>query len=54
MKKENRYKEGEIVYAKLFPEVKLVIRRYVDRVYYCQVEAQREQKERVYYDRELI
>lgn len=41
---ENKYKEGEIVYAKINPELKLVIRRYVDQIYYCKIEKDLTQK----------
>ena len=34
---ENKYKEGEEVYAKVNPSLKLIIRRYVDRIYYCKI-----------------
>ena len=50
---ENKYKEGETVYAKADPSLPLVIRRYVDRVYYCTVKNDSTKKEQVYYEREL-
>jgi hypothetical protein len=50
----NRYKEGETVCAKANPLVELVIRRYVDRIYYCKIKADPDHKELVYFDRELI
>jgi hypothetical protein len=49
----NKFKEGEIVFAIVNPKEKLVIRRYVDRIYYCQLKAHPEQKELVYFEREL-
>jgi hypothetical protein len=51
---ENLYKEGDIVCAKENPTLKLVIRRYVDRIYYCKVQADSTAKELVYFERELI
>jgi hypothetical protein len=30
---ENKYKEGQVVYAKVDPGLKLVIRRYVDTIH---------------------
>ena len=51
---ENMYKEGEEVYAKEDPSLKLVIRRYVDRIYYCKVKEDPDRKEFVYFERELI
>ncbi|MBO3697891.1 hypothetical protein [Roseivirga sp. E12] len=53
-KKDNKYKEGEIVYAKECPSIPLVIRRYVHRVYYCKIVDDKEEDELVYYERELI
>lgn len=49
----NKYQVGDIVCANVHPELKLVIRRYIDQVYYCKVFGQPEQKELVYYEREL-
>lgn len=51
---ENKYKEGEIVYAKVNPEVKLVIRRYVDKIYYCKFPDEPARKELVYFEREIL
>ena len=51
---ENKYKEGQVVYAKENPTLKLVIRRYVYRIYYCKVQDAPDQKELVYFERELI
>lgn len=51
---QNKYNPGDIVYAKVNPTLKLVIRRYVDQVYYCKVFEDLERKELVYFDRELI
>ena len=35
---ENKYKEGEVVRAKVDLTLKLVIRRYVDRIYFCKIQ----------------
>ena len=51
---QNRYKAGDTVAAKSNPEQKLVIRRYIDQVYYCKVKDNRESKELAYYERELV
>ena len=51
---ENKFQEGETVYAKVNPSLKLVIRRYVDRIYYCLVQEDPTQKEKVYFERELM
>ncbi|GAB3651176.1 hypothetical protein GCM10028791_19530 [Echinicola sediminis] len=51
---QNSYNPGDIVYAKVNPNVKLVIRRYIDRIYYCKVHEFPENKDLVYFERELI
>jgi hypothetical protein len=51
---ENKYKEGEVVYAKTKPTIRLVIRRYIDRIYYCTVEGNPKLREEVYFERELL
>ena len=51
---ENKFKEGEVVRAKVNPTLKLVVRRYVDRIYYCMIQQNPTQKELVYFERELI
>ena len=50
---ENRYKEGEEVYATADPAQKLIIRRYVERVYYCRSKDKPDEKDLVYFEREL-
>jgi hypothetical protein len=49
----NRYKEGETVYAKVNPGLELIVRRYVDNIYYCKVQNDPERKDLVYFEREL-
>ncbi len=51
---ENKYKEGEEVYAKVNPSLKLIIRSYVDRIYYCKIKEDPLQKELVYFEREIM
>lgn len=51
---ENKYKEGQVVFAKVNPSLKLVIRRYIDRIYYCKIHNKPDQKELVYFERELM
>jgi hypothetical protein len=51
---ENRYAVGTVVYAKVSPARKLLVRRYVDKIYYCQVQADLKQKDLVYFERELM
>ncbi len=50
---ENKYKEGDIVCAKENPSQKLIVRRYVDKIYYCRVKDEPTAKELVYFEREL-
>ncbi|QGY46482.1 hypothetical protein GM418_23310 [Maribellus comscasis] len=51
---ENKFKEGEIVYAKVNPGLKLIIRRYVDKIYYCKIQDEPDRKELVYFEREIL
>lgn len=53
MEKENKYQEGQEVFAIAFPDQKLVVRRYVARIYYCIVKDDTNHKELVYFEREL-
>lgn len=52
--KPNTYQAGDVVYAKVNPALKLTVRRYIDRVYYCKVTNDPKGKELVYYERELV
>lgn len=46
--------EGDVVYAKVIPTLKLKIRRYTDQVYYFEPLDDPEAREQVYYERELV
>lgn len=50
---ENKFNEHEEVYAKSDPELKLIVRRYVDRIYYCKVKDNPERGDLPYFEREL-
>lgn len=50
---ENKYKKGDIVYARVNPSVKLVVRRYLNEIYYCIVHSDPSAKDLVYFEREL-
>ena len=50
---ENIFPEGSVVYAKEVPTLKLVVRRYVDHIYYCTIPEDPSHKDLVYYEREL-
>jgi hypothetical protein len=52
--KQNKYNAGDIVSAKVNPTLKLIIRRYVDQVYYCKIQEYPERDELVYFERELV
>ncbi|MES2555255.1 MAG: hypothetical protein V4604_03840 [Bacteroidota bacterium] len=51
---ENKYKEGETVYAIVKPTERLIIRRYIPRIYYCTSIDNPNQPETVYFERELM
>lgn len=51
---ENKFKEGEEVYAKVNPALKLIIRRRFDTLYYCKIKKDSTLKELVYFERELM
>jgi hypothetical protein len=50
---KNKYKEGSAVHAIANPGQKLIIRRYVDRVYYCKIAENLTAKELVFFEWEL-
>jgi hypothetical protein len=50
---KNKYKEGEEVYAKADPTQKLIVRRYVDRIYYCKLKEDPTRQELAYFEREI-
>ena len=51
---DNIYKVGTIILAKEAPTVKLEIKRYLQRIYYCSVVGEETSKQKVYFERELI
>lgn len=51
---DNIYPAGTIITAKVNPELKLIITRYFQRIYYCAVVGEPERKHFAYYERELI
>ncbi|MGC1241341.1 MAG: hypothetical protein WA874_07125, partial [Chryseosolibacter sp.] len=51
---DNKYPEGSIVFAKVAPDLKLLIRKYYQRIYYCAPADDKNGKERVYFERELL
>jgi len=51
---KNKFKEGEVLRAKVNPNQNLIVSSYVDRIYYCKIQADPTHKELVYFERELI
>ncbi|MDO6388713.1 hypothetical protein Q4E40_01155 [Pontibacter sp. BT731] len=51
---ENTFPIGSEVFAKVNPDLKLIIRQYLKRIYYCTVMGNPLQKDLVYFERELI
>jgi len=51
---DNKYAVGTLVYAHAFPEQKLVIDAYKQRIYYCAVVDHPELKQYAYFERELV
>ena len=51
---ERKFEEGEVVYAKVNPQIKMIVRRYVARIYYCTFADQPDKKELALFDREIV
>ncbi len=51
---DNLHKEGDVVYAKTAPDTQLIVRRYLDRIYYCVNPKTPEAEDLVYFERELL
>ncbi|WPR75811.1 hypothetical protein [Algoriphagus sp. NG3] len=49
-----KFKAGQTVFAKVAPEVKLIIRRYYKRIYYCKFADDPQKKELALFGREII
>lgn len=52
--RDNRFEEGSIIVAKANPEIRLLITKYLQRIYYCVELDDPTQKTQVYFERELI
>lgn len=52
--KDNKFKIGETVFAKVAPDLELIIDDYKDRIYYCIIVSDPDHKQLVYFERELI
>ncbi|SMD32057.1 hypothetical protein SAMN04488029_0395 [Reichenbachiella faecimaris] len=51
---DNKYQVGDSIYAKVAPDVELVVRRYIKRIYYCTLADHPETKDRVFFEREIL
>lgn len=51
---KHAFKEGEEVYAKVNPSLKLIIRHRWRNIYYCKIKKDPKLKELVYFDVELL
>ncbi len=51
---DNVYEEGTVITAKVDPNLRLIITRYYQRIYYCAVEGEPDRKKLAYFERELI
>ncbi|MFD2512255.1 hypothetical protein ACFSRY_00130 [Pontibacter locisalis] len=51
---ENKFQIGSEVFAKVNPDLKLTIRQYLKRIYYCTINSNPSHKDLVYFERELI
>ncbi|MEQ9405599.1 MAG: hypothetical protein RIM99_18565 [Cyclobacteriaceae bacterium] len=51
---KNIYKKGDTVHLVSNPSVKLEVRRYADKIYYCRDPKDFSQKEYTLYEREII
>ncbi|MDH5381398.1 MAG: hypothetical protein OEW75_11125 [Cyclobacteriaceae bacterium] len=51
---ENKYVAGDIVFQIVNPASKLVVRRYVSRIYYCKFADDPERKELALFEREIM
>lgn len=53
-KTEEKFKSGEMVCAKTDQNTMLTVRRFVDEIYFCKDQAHLNQKERAFFERELV
>jgi hypothetical protein len=50
----NKYNAGQKVYAIAEPDVHYIIRRYIDAVYYCRRDPDLTQKDKPFFEREIL
>jgi len=51
---KNKFKEGDLVFAKVNPDQSLIVTCHLDRIYYCAIIGKPELKDGAYFERELI
>ena len=51
---DNIYKTGLTIYAKAAPQLKLIIMKYYQRIYYCAIADDLNHKQLAYFEHELI
>lgn len=51
---ERKFNEGDVVYERIRPSHKLIVRRYTTNIYYCLVPEFPERKDLVFFERELM
>lgn len=51
---DNKYSKGTFIYAKVNPQLKLVIVDYKQRIYFCKSVQHPEMSHYAYFERELI
>jgi hypothetical protein len=51
---ENTFPIGTEVFAKVNPDLKLTIRQYLKRIYYCTINSNPAHRDLVYFERELM
>jgi len=51
---DNIYQVGTIIIARESPTVRLEIKKYLQRIYYCAIVGDEAAKQKAYFERELI
>ena len=51
---DNKYHIGDSVYSKSAPNVELIVRRYIKRIYYCTDTTNPKAKDQVLFEREIL
>lgn len=51
---EGQFKIGDTVYSKAAPTIKLIVKRYVRRVYYCRFVDEPDKKDISLFEREIV